>query len=65
MKTQMTHQREEFMEEFITMIDKFILSIKSIQEQNIQLSPSFYQRQQLLKQIKADIKSGKIKYNFA
>jgi len=60
MQTLTIEVNDDFMGDFMGFLDDFKDNIKVKKDKNLELDPSFYERQKKLKKIREDINSGEM-----
>lgn len=60
MQTLSVHIQDDYMQQFMNFVKNSRSNITISKDKNLELDPYFYERQQELHQIRADVKSGKM-----
>ncbi|MDD5158044.1 hypothetical protein [Sulfurimonas sp.] len=60
MQTLSVHIQDDYMQQFMNFVKNSHSNITISKDKNLELDPYFYERQQELHQIRADVKSGKM-----
>jgi len=60
MKTLTINIQDDFMQDFLSIVEHYHEKIQIQKDKNLEYDPYFYERQKELHQIRADVKSGKM-----